>query len=87
MKKALRKSVGLYHIVNGERVAGSYLGLSGDCTELWGDCSGLRGDCSGLRGSCSGLWGDCSGLSGNLDECEITDEERAAGVVIEELIK
>ena len=72
MKKALTKTPPLYHVVNGEKVDGPH-------TELYGDCSGLYGDCSGLRG-------DCSGLGGDLDECEITEEERATGVNIEELI-
>ena len=72
MKKALTKTQSLYHAVNGLRVEGPY--------------SDLRGDCSGLRGDCSGLGGDCSGLGGDLDECEITEEERATGVNIEELV-
>ena len=79
MKKALTKTQSLYHAVNGLRVEGPY-------SDLRGDCSGLRGDCSGLRGDCSGLGGDCSGLGGDLDECEITEEERATGVNIEELV-
>ena len=39
-----------------------------------------------VEGPHSGLRGDCSGLRGDLDECEITDEDRATGVNIEELI-
>ena len=42
--------------------------------------SGLSGDVTGLRGNVTGLWGD-------VDECEITDEERAKGVDVKELIK
>ena len=29
-----------------------------------------------LTGNISGLWGDIGGLTGNVDDCEITDEER-----------
>jgi hypothetical protein len=53
---------------------------------LTGNCSRLSGNCSGLSGNCSGLSGDCTELSGNLDDCQITDDERSAGVNITELI-
>lgn len=92
---------GLYHLINGEREAGpnpllrgNYSLLRGNCSRLRGDCSGLEGDCShlrgkctgGLRGDCSGLWGDLSGLWGNLEDCEISDGERQAGIAIRELV-
>jgi len=74
MKKALRLSdtSGLHHYIDGIRHDGP--------------CSGLEGNCSGLEGDCSGLRGDCSDLRGNCDDCELTDEEREAGVVIRSLI-
>ena len=56
---------GLYHLINGERVAGPN---------------------SRLEGECSGLWGDCSRLWGNLEDCEISDGERQAGIAIRELV-
>ena len=59
--------------------------LSGDCSDLSGDCSGLYGNCSGLSGDCSRLSGDCSGLYGDFDACEISPEERAAGVKLRDL--
>ena len=40
--------------------------------ELWGEISGLRGD--------------CTDIIGNLDDCELTDEERKKGVNIQDLI-
>ena len=47
----------------------------------------LRGEIHpGLRGNLSDLRGDLSGLWGNLDECEISDEERKAGIDIEKLV-
>jgi hypothetical protein len=39
-----------------------------------------------VSGNLSGISGDLSRISGNLDLCEITDEERKAGINIEELI-
>ncbi len=39
-----------------------------------------------MSGSCSGLSGDCTGLSGDLDACELTDEERKAGIDIIDLV-
>ena len=79
MKKALTKTQSLYYVVNGLRVEGPH-------SDLRGDCSGLSGNCSDLSGNCSGLGGDCSGLGGDLDECEITEEERATGIDVEELV-
>ena len=54
--------------------------------KLYGDYSNIYGDCSGLRGDCTGLMGDCSGVTGNLDECELTDEERETDINIRDLI-
>jgi hypothetical protein len=81
MKKLLKKIENkLYHFEDGIKVEGKNKDLFGDCSNLFGDCSGLFGDCSNL-------FGDCSGLFGNLDECEISDEERKKGIDIKELIK
>ena len=64
--------------------------------ELWGEISGLRGKISPelwgnispeLRGNVSGLRGICTGLRGNLDDCEISDTERCAGIDIGSLVK
>jgi len=70
-----------------KELTGMHGGLRGDCSGLRGDCSELRGDCSELRGDCSELRGDCSGLRGNLDECEITAEDRAEGVDLKNLVQ
>ena len=48
--------------------------------------SGLRGDVSGLRGNVSGLRGNVSGLTGDVDAADLTDEERAAGVDVADLL-
>jgi hypothetical protein len=73
MKKMLKQTQsGLYHYADGNKIEGENPAMSGDCTELSGDCSRLYGNCSGLRG--------------NLDDCQITDDERSAGVNITELI-
>jgi len=39
-----------------------------------------------LTGDHSELFGDCSYIVGNLDECEISDEDRKNGVDIRTLI-
>ena len=46
---------------------------------MWGDLTGVRGDLTGVRG-------DLTGVSGDLSDCAITDEDRAAGVDINDLI-
>ena len=48
---------------------------------------GISGDVSGISGNVSGIRGDVSGIWGNLDECELTDEEREQGVQIEDLLQ
>ena len=68
-------------------LTGDRSGLSGDCTWLSGDCSGLCGNCSGLIGDCTGLIGDCTRLRGDFDDCSLTEDERAAGVNLLDLIK
>jgi hypothetical protein len=95
MKKALKRKVNeLYYYRNGVRVDGApsevygdVSGLRGNATEICGDLTGLIGDISGLRGNVTGLRGNVTGLIGNLNQCELTDKERAAGVHIEDLIK
>jgi hypothetical protein len=87
MKKMLKQTQsGLYHYADGNKIEGENPAMSGNCSELRGNCTGLYGNCSGLTGDCSGLTGDCTGLTGNLDDCQITDDERSAGVNITELI-
>ena len=95
MKKALNlKSVSTYYFVKGEKIYGLPSGLSGDVSGLSGNVSGLSGnvrglsgDVSGLSGDVSGLRGDVSGLRGDLDDCELTDEEREAGVDVADLVE
>ena len=47
--------------------------------KMIGNPSGLVGDCTGISGYCTGIFGD-------LDLCEITNDERNHGVKIEDLI-
>ena len=56
--------------------------------ELWGEINReLRGNLSELWGNLSGLRGEIpAGARGNLDACELTDDERAAAVNIADLI-
>lgn len=70
--------------------------LYGDCTRiygninsgnLYGDCTGLRGFIFKLIGNCTGVFGDCTLISGNIDDCDISDEERKNGVAVSDLIK
>uniref|UniRef100_A0A6H1ZDX4 Uncharacterized protein n=1 Tax=viral metagenome TaxID=1070528 RepID=A0A6H1ZDX4_9ZZZZ len=96
MKKALerKKSQNLFYVKDGKKIDNNHSGLSGDCSGLSGDCTGLSGDCTGLRGDCTGLSGNCTGLSGNcfelsgdLNDCNLSYEEREKGININDLIK
>ena len=54
---------------------------------LRGCITGIYGDISPyLWGCITGIYGDCTGLTGDLDACEITSDDRANGVKIENLI-
>ena len=66
---------------------GDCLGLSGDCTGLEGNCSDLAGDCTNVEGDCTEVRGNCSGIKGSLNDCGITNEERAMGIDIADLVK
>ena len=82
MKKALKKII---------RVTGALVGMHdrifGDIGGLYGNIGGLYGNISsGLSGDISGLYGDIGGLYGNIDECDISDEERGAGIDVSDLI-
>ena len=74
-------------------VWGDLTGVRGDLSDVWGNLSGVSGDLSGVWGNLSDVWGDLSGVWGNLSDvwgdlsdCAITDEDRAAGVDINDLI-
>jgi hypothetical protein len=62
MKKALKKSMGVYHLVDGKKIAGVPASTTGNV---------------------SGLRGDVTGMSGDIDDCEITESDREAGVDIQ----
>jgi len=80
MKCRLKKSQGLYYYRDGRKIRGI-------ANYLYGDVSGLSGDVSGLSGDVSGLYGIATNMSGNIDDCELTDEERKNGVDINDLIE
>jgi hypothetical protein len=42
--------------------------------------TGIRGNVNGISGNVTGIWGD-------VDDCEITDEEREKGVDVKSLVK
>ena len=71
---------GLWGYINSE--------LRGNISGLWGEInSELRGYInSELRGEISGIRGNCANIIGNIDECELTEEERSKGVKIIDLI-
>jgi len=75
MKQALtRTALKLYHIVNDECVLGLHANLSGVVSP------DLRGDVSGLRGVVS------LDLRGNIDDCDLSDNDRKAGVDVASLV-
>ena len=99
-KKLTRVKTNVYFYKNGKRIEGFPPCVSGSLTGVRGDLTGVRGDLTGVRGNLSGVWGDLTGVrgdltgvrgdltgvSGDLSDCAITDEDRAAGVDINDLI-
>ncbi len=94
MRKALRRRGYVLHYYNdaNKKVEGPHEDAVGKCKNVWGDCTGLwgsysllKGDCTGLKGECTGLEGDCSDLIGNLDDCNLTPEERKEIIDINDL--
>ena len=83
MKKMLKKVTSLESALRFFDEDGNITNVS----NLTGDVSNLRGDVSYLlRGDVSNLRGDVSYLTGNVDDCEITKDERKTGINIEDLI-
>jgi hypothetical protein len=64
---------------NGEKVYGVKNTITGDITNVWGDSTNVRG-------LMTGIYGDLTDIDGNVDTCELTAEERAAGVNISSLV-
>ena len=81
MKKALqRKSSATYYYKDDKRVEGVPDDIRGDLTYIRGDLTYITGDLTGIRGNLTGITGD-------IDDCEITAEERVAGISVEDLIE
>lgn len=95
MEKRLEKIENeIHHYDDGKKIKGAHSNLTGDNSKLYGNCSWIYGDCSGLEGDCSwiygdvtGIYGDCTRLRGHLSECDISDEDRAAGIELDDLVK
>jgi hypothetical protein len=73
MKKKLILKKEIYFFENGVRVEGVHGGIRGNARYIFGDVSNI--------------FGDVSGIKGNIDDCEITDEERSKPVNIKDLIQ
>lgn len=79
MKEALRQICKIWHYEGGLYRSGPHDRLRGDMSRLYGDVSGIEGDATGV-------FGTCTGIGGNLDQCELTDEDRKKGVFIGDLV-
>ena len=95
MKKLLTKTQNhTYYFKEGvtvlgvhEKISGDVSDISGDVSGIYGNVSGIYGNVSGCSGDVSGIYGNVSGIYGNLDDCELTPEEREAGVNISDLMQ
>lgn len=94
MKRKLTLKNTTYHYQGGKRVTGTLTGVTGDLSGVTGDLTDVRGDLtdvwgdlSSVTGDLSGVWGYLTGVTGNLNDCGITDEDRTAGIDIEDLIE
>ena len=67
-------------------IVGMHDDIHGNVSRISGDVSNIYGNVTGISGDVSNIYGDMSGIRGDLDACEITPEERAAGIYIKNLI-
>ena len=89
MKKALQKHDNreIYFYLNNEKKIIDRNDKSTYPVDISGNISsGLTGNITGLYGNITGLTGNITGLTGDIDDCEITNEERKAGINIQDLI-
>jgi len=68
-------------------ICGDLSHIRGDLTFVCGDLTHICGDLTFVRGDLTGVRGDLTFVRGDLDKCEITQEDRAKGIRIEELIE
>ena len=74
MKKKLQKiNEKIYYFENDKKILGRH--------------KNILGYVSYIRGDISNLSGNVSHISGDLDDCEISEEERSKGVNINDLLK
>jgi len=59
----------------------------GNLNGVYGDLSAVRGDLTGVSGDLTGVSGNLTGVYGDLDDCEISENDRAIGIDINDLIK
>ena len=99
-KKLTRVKTNVYFYKNGKRIEGFPAYVWGDLSNVWGDLTNVRGELGDVWGDLSEVQGDLSDVSGyltgvrgnltdvrgDLSDCAITDEDRAAGVDINDLI-
>ena len=85
-KKLTRVKTNVYFYKDGKKIEGFPPRVSGSLTGVSGNLSDVSGNLSGVRGDLTGLRGNLTGVRGYLSDCAITDEDRAAGVDINDLI-
>ena len=67
------------------------INITGKVSKISGNISGfkkqpLTGDVSYLSGNLTGVYGCCTGIAGDLNLCNISEDERTKGVNIESLV-
>jgi len=78
----------IWHYDNaGIQYNGIHFDISGDVSGISGDVSDIWGDVSNISGNVSGISGNVSGISGDLDDCNISKNERDKGIRIDFLIR
>ena len=88
MKKALKKiPSATYYYKDYKRVEGVPDDIRGDLTYIRGDLTYITGDLTDITGDLTGIRGNLTGITGDIDDCEITAEERVAGISVEDLIE
>ena len=71
----------IYHIIDGKIKQGPPPAeITGNLAEITGDLSYITGDLSDITGDLSEISGNLSGIRGDITDCELTADDRAAGI-------
>lgn len=77
----------LYRFVDGVKKFDVPNDLTGCVDGLYGNVTGLYGHVTGIYGHVTGITGNATGITGCVDDCKISEKDRAKGIDISSLVE